>query len=88
MIERLAKQGWLQRCDGGNANTDFARVVATIEAEPLKQTEIEWFSSLSKVELQDRYWEANGRNRFRIRYDLACRTLMFVAPPKPAEVTA
>jgi hypothetical protein len=88
MIERLEKQGWLVRSDGGNANSDFARAVATIEAEPLTKAEIDWFGSLSRVELQDRYWDANGANRFRVRYDFACRTLGFVPPPKPTEVTA
>lgn len=93
-IDRALAQLKLPRTDGGNAASDrrtaadaahkrLEAFIAEVSAPPLTRHEMEEFASLSFADLQRRYWDDEGVNSFRIRYDLAAQHHAFRTPPRP-----
>jgi hypothetical protein len=98
-FDRLVANGTLQRTDGKSeaddraeavaaATANFNAVVAKTDALPLTAAEIQEFSSLGREELSRRYWEHDGMNTFRVRYDRAVREHMFRVPGRIQAVEA
>jgi hypothetical protein len=96
VFDRLVANGTLPRTDGRTERDDAAEAVAQAEehlnkvaakvaAPPLRTVELELFYSLSVRDLADRYWENNGFNEFRVRYDRAVREYLFRVPPRPQQ---
>lgn len=95
-FDRLVSSGELQRTDGrterddlhenvAHAEANFNNTVAKVAAAPLTKSELELFASLSNKDLVDRYWEHDGNNEFRVRYDRAVREHFFRIPARPVQ---
>jgi hypothetical protein len=98
-FDRGVANGSLPRTDGKSEADDraeavvaaearFNQVVAQTDAPPLTAAEIQEFSSLGREELARRYWEHDGMNTFRVRYDRAVREHMFRVPGRIQTVDA
>lgn len=90
-IKQLVRMNQLVRVDGKSSEDDtqeaLAAIVERIDSPDLTKSEIEFFQSLNPRDLADKYWEFNGSNQFRVRFDKAIRTrpfgLIFEAPGRP-----
>jgi hypothetical protein len=98
-FDRLVASGALQRTDGKTdrddareavdaAEANLNRAVAKVDARPLTREELELFGSLSQQDLASRYWDNDGYNEFRVRYDRAVREHLFRVPARPHQEAA
>jgi len=98
-FDRLVADGTLQRTDGRTERDDARQAVAAAEASltatvakvdapPLTRDELELFGSLSHQDLANRYWDNDGFNEFRVRYDRAVREFGYRVPARPQAAEA
>jgi hypothetical protein len=90
-IKALVRQGLLVRVDGITQAEEnqqrLAEITAQIDQPEVSKVEVEAFLALNPRELEQRYWEHGGSNRFRVRFDKCIRErsfgTIFQAPGRP-----